>query len=112
LSSGFPAENHAKIHGSYYAARLAIAEYLDEIRRQASALVLREIHPGYILPVGVCNIRETVRAAMKQKFSEHETFRQALLIALSKLMLRENFWKKKSKMLEEWIMQSKLKDYF
>ena len=112
FESYFGRTTYAKIHGSYYAARLAIAEYLDKIRKQASALVLREIHPGYILPVGVWNIRETVRAAMKQKFSEHETFRQALSAALSKLTLQENVWKKKSKMLEEWLMQSRLKDYF
>jgi len=112
FESYFGRTTYAKIHGSYYAARLAIAEYLNKIRRQASALVLREIHPGYILPVGVWNIRETVRAAMKQKFSEHETFRQALPAALSKLTLKENVWKKKSKMLEELMMQSRLKDYF
>ena len=112
FESYFGRTTYAKIHGSYYAARLATAEYLDEIRRQASVLVLREIHPGYILPVGVWNIRETVRAAMKQEFSEQETCRQALSTALSKLTLQENVWKNKSKMLEEWMAQSRLKDYF
>lgn len=108
----FGRTTYAKIHGSYYAARLAIAEYLDSIRRQSSTLVLREIHPGYILPVGVWNIRETVRAAMKQKYSEHETFRQALQVALSKLTLKENVWRSKSRMMREWLAQHRLMDYF
>jgi len=112
FESYFGRTTYARIHGSYYAARLAIAEYLDGIRRQASALILREIHPGYILPVGVWNIRETVRAAMKQKFSEHETFRQALPATLSRLALKENVWRKKSKIIGEWTQQRRLKDYF
>lgn len=102
---------YARIHGSYYATRLAITEYLDSTRRQASALVLREIHPGYILPVGVWNIRETVRDAMKQKFSEHETFQQAIKYSLSKLTIKEQAWRKKSMLLREWVSQANLKDY-
>jgi len=108
----FGRTTYAKIHGSYYAARLAIAEYLDSIRRQASALVLREIHPGYILPVGVWNIRETVRAAIKQKYHEYETFRKALSAALARLTLQENIWRGKSRIIRELMEQSRLKDYF
>jgi hypothetical protein len=108
----FGRTTYAKIHGSYYAARLGIAEYLDFIRRQASTLVLREIHPGYILPVGVWNIREAVRAAMKQKYFECETFSQALQAALSKLTLKVNVWMEKSEIIREWTQQSRLKDYF
>jgi hypothetical protein len=107
----FGSTTYARIHGSYYAARLAIAEHLHSIRRQASALVLREIHPGYILPVGVWNIRETVRAALVRKPSQHETVKEALAAALSTLSIREQGWKKKSRMLKEWSMQSRLKDY-
>ena len=44
---------YASIGGCYYAARLAVCELLEKERRQATVIVLREAHPGYIMPVGV-----------------------------------------------------------
>ena len=55
---------YASIGGCYYAARLATAEALVRLRRQAGVVVLREVHPGEILPLGVWNVREHVRAAL------------------------------------------------
>jgi len=55
---------YASIGGCYYAARLATAEALARLRRQAGVVVLREVHPGEILPLGVWNVREHVRAAL------------------------------------------------
>ncbi|MCW8802471.1 MAG: Nre family DNA repair protein, partial [Candidatus Bathyarchaeota archaeon] len=52
---------YASIGGCYYAARLAVGELLIKERRQASVIVLREAHPGYIMPVGVWQVRENVR---------------------------------------------------
>lgn len=49
---------YAEIGGCYYAARLAVCEQLVKERRQAAVLVLREAHPGYIMPVGVWQVRE------------------------------------------------------
>jgi len=57
---------YASIGGCYYAARLATAEALIRLRRQAGVVVLREVHPGEILPLGVWNVREHVRAALRQ----------------------------------------------
>src|SRR2546426_121336 len=56
---------YASIGGCYYAARLAVAEALERERRQAAAVILRETHPGYIMPVGVWNVREHVREALR-----------------------------------------------
>ncbi|MFH1323134.1 MAG: Nre family DNA repair protein, partial [Methanobacteriota archaeon] len=56
---------YAEIGGCYYAARLAVNEYLVKEKRQARVVILREAHPGYIMPVGVWNVRENVRAALK-----------------------------------------------
>ncbi|HIH23018.1 TPA: hypothetical protein HA238_04775 [Candidatus Micrarchaeota archaeon] len=50
--------------GAYYAVRLAVAEYLNKIRRQARVVVIREIGEGYIVPVGVWEVRENVRHAL------------------------------------------------
>ncbi|MER3407693.1 MAG: hypothetical protein C4292_02585, partial [Nitrososphaera sp.] len=58
-------DHYPGIAGAYFSARLAVAEHLSRRRRQAAALVLREIHPEYVMPVGVWQIREGVREAMK-----------------------------------------------
>ncbi|MEM3464730.1 MAG: Nre family DNA repair protein, partial [Candidatus Bathyarchaeia archaeon] len=58
---------YAEIGGCYYAARLAVCEQLVKERRQATVIVLREAHPGYIMPVGVWQVRENVRNAIRQK---------------------------------------------
>lgn len=57
---------YASIGGCYYAARLATSEALLRLGRQAGVVVLREVHPGEILPLGVWNVREHVRAALSQ----------------------------------------------
>ncbi|MFW5922038.1 MAG: DNA repair protein NreA [Halodesulfurarchaeum sp.] len=49
--------------GAYYAARLGVLEYLESIGRQAKALVLREVSDDYWAPVGVWQVRESVRNA-------------------------------------------------
>ncbi len=41
---------------------LATLEYLKRIKRQATAILLREIYPGFKIPVGVWFVRESVRA--------------------------------------------------
>src|SRR5439155_1278538 len=46
--------------------RLAIAEGLAREQRQAATVILRETHPGYIMPVGVWNVREHVREALRR----------------------------------------------
>ena len=57
----------SNVEGAYYSSRLAVAEYLVRERRQAAALIFREIGPGYNLPLGVWQIRENVRNALKKK---------------------------------------------
>ncbi|MFH1751012.1 MAG: hypothetical protein ABH863_05010 [Candidatus Micrarchaeota archaeon] len=50
--------------GGYYAGRLSVAEFLAQtLRKQARAVVIREIHKEYDVPVGVWEIRENVRHA-------------------------------------------------
>src|SRR2546428_6629855 len=56
---------YASIGGCYYAARLAVGEALARERRQAATEILRETHPGYIKPVGVWNVPEHVREALR-----------------------------------------------
>ncbi len=61
--------------GAYYAARVAVVEWLRSQRRQASVLVLRFISDAYTAPLGVWVIREGVRTAFSSSplsFSSQE----------------------------------------
>ena len=57
---------YASIGGCYYAARLATSEHLASLGRQATAVVLREIYPGFNIPIGVWFVRENLRAMYKE----------------------------------------------
>ena len=73
---------YASVGGCYYSTRLAVAEALERMQKQSSALVLREIRPGYVLPVGVWNVRESVRATLRTQPTTFDDFQHALCIRL------------------------------
>ena len=50
-------EQHYEIGGCYYAARLAVNELLNKERRQAGVVIMREAHPGYIMPIRILSNR-------------------------------------------------------
>ena len=74
----FGRKKYAKVGGCYYSTRLAVAEELERERKQAAAIVLRETYPGYLMPLGVWNVRESIRMLMKQQPEKHDTFGKAL----------------------------------
>ncbi|MFC7166595.1 DNA repair protein NreA [Halospeciosus flavus] len=51
--------------GAYYASRLGVLEHLADRGRQAKVLVLREVSDDYWAPVGVWQIRESIRNAFE-----------------------------------------------
>src|SRR2546426_6169973 len=78
-SEGFRGrKTYAKPGGCYYSARLAVSEYLDSIGRQAGAIMLMEIHPGYIIPVGALDVRESLRALLKTPFETFDSIDNAM----------------------------------
>lgn len=91
---------YAEVGGCYYSARLAVAEALVKERRQASILALREIHPGYTLPVGVWNVRESLRATMNTKPEVFDNHLDAVRYAMSKLTIPLERWMQASKLLK------------
>jgi len=99
------------VGGCYYACRLAVAERLNRERRQASALVLREIHPGYILPVGVWGVRESVRAAMRTEPQRFDNFHAALDCAMTKLTIPLKKWIEASELLKRALFQKKITEF-
>ena len=64
--------------GAYYAARLSVLEYLRRRKRQASAIVFREVTPAYYAPLGVWQVRVGVRKALENIPQTFETLTEAL----------------------------------
>ena len=88
----------SNITGAYYAARLAVLEYLQRIKRQGKVLVVREITPEYWMPVGVWQIRENVREAMKTR-PMHFDMLGEVLEEIDKRLNVKREWRKKSELL-------------
>ncbi len=67
-----------RVTGAYYAARLGVLEHLIGLKRQATALIYREITHEYWLPLGVWVIRETVRKALEGRPERFDTLNSAM----------------------------------
>ncbi|WP_458720554.1 hypothetical protein [Candidatus Nitrosocosmicus sp. R] len=105
-------KNYPKIGGSYFAARLAAIEFLHYQKRNASVIVLREIHPEYILPVGVWQIREGIREALRMRCNKFETLDMALSFACNNLTISKNEWIGNSSIIKTRKSHSRISDYF
>jgi hypothetical protein len=102
---------YAEIGGCYYAARLAVCEQLVKEQRQATVIVLREAHPGYIMPVGVWQVRENVRNAMRQKPYTFKTLDEALRFIASRFQIPVQRWIMRSELLKNALFQKKITDF-
>ncbi|MCD6575675.1 MAG: hypothetical protein J7K73_00775 [Nanoarchaeota archaeon] len=87
--------------GGYYAARFAVCEALDKMKRQARVIVFREISEGYIVPLGVWQVRENVRNAMKSDPKKFQTLGEALSYINSKLSIPISRYKQQSRILQQ-----------
>jgi DNA repair protein NreA len=103
---------YAQIGGCYYSARLAICEQLQKERRQATAIVLREARPGYIMPIGVWQVRENVRNAMKQKPYLFNSLAKSLQFISGRLEIPLQRWILQSELLKRALFQKKITDFF
>jgi len=102
---------YAEIGGCYYSARLAVCEQLVKERRQATVIVLREAHPGYIMPVGVWQVRENVRNAMRQKPFAFKTLDEALKWVANRFQIPLQTWIMRSELLKNALFQKKITDF-
>lgn len=103
---------YADIGGCYYAARLAVCELLERERRQATVIVMREARPGYIMPVGVWQVRENVRNAVRQQPLKFDTLDKALARIASQFQIPLKRWIRNSELLQNALFQRKLTEYF
>ena len=99
------------IAGAYFAAKLGIVEYLSKKKIQAGVVILREIRPEYAIPVGVWQVREGIREAMKQKYTIAENFDHALLLASNKMSISKSEWLSHGN-ISKIIRQRTLSDFF
>jgi len=99
------------IAGAYFAARLAVVEHLAYRRKKAGAIVLREIHPNYVIPVGVWQIREGIREALKKPTQRYEDFDSALSSACSYMSLSKNELTQKSRLCKNLKSQTRISDF-
>ncbi len=102
------AENVA---GGYYAAEVAVLDFLNSIKRQAGVLIVREIRPEYYAPIGVWKVREIVRDALKNKPIICGSIDEAIRRIDNLFMTKSNVWKKHSKILDNISHQRKLTQF-
>ncbi|MEM2320726.1 MAG: Nre family DNA repair protein [Candidatus Bathyarchaeia archaeon] len=99
---------YASLGGCYYAVRLAVAEFLAKEGRQASVVAMREIHPEYIMPLGVWINRESVREALKHDGKKFDTLKEALEYIGTKFTIPLEEWIKTSTIMKNEILQEKI----
>jgi hypothetical protein len=103
---------YSQIGGCYYSARLAVCEQLIKERRQATVIVLREARPGYIMPIGVWQVRENVRNAVRNVPYKYNTLNEALNRISSRLKIPLKRWINQSSLLKNILYQRRITDYF
>ncbi len=101
-------KTYAEIGGCYYAARLASSELLDKLKRQAKVVILREAHPGYIMPVGVWNVREHVREALRNEPVVLEGMGQLFDFIHANMDIHITTWIQNSTLLKTYLRQKRL----
>ncbi len=106
-------KNYASnITGAYYAARKEVCEYLYKIGRQARVLIFREVRGGYVVPLGVWVIRETVKNAMENiNPLIIDNFNDSIKKMAEGMMVDFKHWKKSSKLIN-FIKTQKTIDTF
>jgi len=105
-------KNYAyEVTGAYYANRLALAEYLERIKKQATAIFFREVKPEYYAPLGVGILREVTRDAFKSKPEKFNDISQALNKIQSRLKIPISTFTKDSILLKEIGKQKRITHY-
>lgn len=105
-------KKYPKIGGSFFAAKVATSEYLIQNKISAGVIVLREIQPQYLLPVGVWQVREGIRKAMDNNPVVIDTLEKAFSEACNIMSISKKEWICNSSLLKFINNQRKILDYF
>jgi hypothetical protein len=99
------------IAGAYFAGKLAVTEYLQKIKKQSGVMIFREIQPEYAVPVGVWQVREGIREAMKKHPQEANSLNEAIDLATKRMSISKNEWLVHGNMLK-LVEQTSMSDFF
>lgn len=108
-SEGATKSGYSPIAGAYYSARLAVAEYLESVRRSARVLVLRNVTGEYWAPLGTWVVREATRKAMQGEKTVCADLRQAT--DLASRLIGFTHWQPHSRLIPELTAQKTLFDF-
>ena len=101
----------AETAGGFYAARVSILESLSRMKRQATVLIVREVKPQYTVPVGVWEVRETIKGAFDKSPIKFETEEEGFG-AISRHAVTGDLWKSKSLMYHSLREQMQMVQFF
>ena len=106
-------KEYSVVGGCYYTAKMAVLDYLMKIKKQSGLIILREAYEGYV-PLGVFNVRENIKEAMKNQYKEFETLEKALKYSGTKLTIPISKYVKQGTLLNEMLhtKQTTLDMYF
>ena len=98
--------------GAFYAGRLSVLEHLEKIKRQAAILIIREVLPAYYAPLGIWQMRETVRGAFENKPEVFDSVDDALKRISTRINTPMKKILRKSKLFQKIKKQTKIKKFF
>lgn len=101
-----------EVMGAYYVNRLAVCEYLEKIKKQATVLVLRESRPEYWAPLGVGILREASRKAFQQVPEKFNTVKECFEKIKTRILINTEEFLKRSEIIKNYGKQKKLSQYF
>ncbi len=104
-------KDYPSIGGCYFASRLAIAEYLLKLGRQATVVTLREIYPGFDIPIGVWFVRENVREMMRIRPIKLSNLEEVAQFLDQVTKLGSKTWVPNSRILSKLFKSKKIEDY-
>ncbi len=99
------------VDGGYHAIRMPTLEYLYKERRQACVIAIREVSPEYYAPIGVWQVRESIRGAFRRGFTKKDTLREAIEEVSNRLKTPMNEIIRRSYLLRRMLTQEKLLKY-
>ena len=110
-------DHYPKIAGAYFAAKLGVLEYLtSNKKRKCAVLVFREIRPEYLVPLGVWQIREGIRDALRSRQvvtpTTFSNLRKALLYACKEMTVPLLDWLKYSIIYKNYGKKTLISDFF
>lgn len=99
------------VDGGYKAMRLAALEQLNQMRRQAVVVAVREVGPGYYAPLGVWNVREGVRHAFRKGAERFSNVNEAVASLAKRVKTNFKEWFREARLLNSIVKQRRLSEF-